>query len=58
VELPTLFSAQWSYLKVGVATAVALAGVMLRGGYRQHFTVRIPQPGDGIRDRTVKLFVS
>jgi hypothetical protein len=45
-------------LKVGVATAVALAGVMLRGGYQQHFTVRILQPGDGIRDRTVKLSVS
>jgi hypothetical protein len=45
-------------LKVGVASALALAGVMLRGGYRQHCTVQILEPGDGIHDRTVELFVS
>jgi hypothetical protein len=50
--------AVWCYIKVGVATAVALAGVMLRGGYWQYFTVRISQPVDGTRDQTVKLFVS
>jgi hypothetical protein len=43
---------------VGVASALALAGVMLRGGYRQQFTVRILEAGDGIHDRTVKLFDS
>lgn len=44
---------KWAYGSKRACTA----GVMLRGWYRHHLTVQILEPGDGIEDQTVKMFI-